>query len=198
MWYWIFRAFFTIVIRLFFKFKVEGVENIPRKTNFIVVANHNSWMDPVVLGVAVPKKINYIALRDLFEIGWLRWYIRLMEALPTGSSSKKAIDLLVENKNVGLFPEGGCSRDGKLKKFRKGAALLGIKTGRPIMPCVILGTFQILPRGAKFPKLFRTIKVKVGRPIYLLKEFEEAIDDIYLQQGTFKIRKAIEEMLNGG
>jgi len=99
---------------------------------------------------------------------------------------------------VGLFPEGGCSRDGKLRKFRRGAALLAARTGRPVVPCAILGTYEALPRGAKFPQLFRSLKVKIGKPIYLLKEFEDIIDDVYLQEGTLKIRRTIAEMIDEG
>jgi len=120
-----------------------------------------------------------------------------MEALPTGSSSEKAIDYLMKNKIVGLFPEGGCSRDGKLREFRRGAALLGLKTGRPVVPCAVLGSYKALPAWAKFPK-FVPIKVKISKPIYLLKEFDEVIDDMYLQEGIFKIRNAIKEMIDAG
>jgi len=153
-------------------------------------------MDPVVVGVAISRKINFIAMRDLYKIDRLKWFVQLMGALPTGASSKKAADLLNKNENIGLFPEGACSPDGNLRRFRRGAALLAIKTGRPVVPCAIFGSFQSFPRGAKFPKLFLPMKVKIGKPIYLLKEFEEVIDDIYLQEGIFRIRNTIKEMLN--
>lgn len=197
MWYWAFRALFKLTLKYCFAFKVEGIENLPLKTNFIVVANHASWLDPVIVGVAIPKKINYIAVRGLYKINWLRWFVRLMQALPTGSASEKAIEFLSKNKVIGLFPEGGCSRDGKLREFRRGAALLGLKTGRPIVPCAVLGSYKALPARAKFPK-FVPIKVKIGRPIYLLKELDELIDDIRLQQGTFEIKNTIQEMLDAG
>ena len=119
-------------------------------------------------------------------------------ALPTGSSSEKSIALIMENKIVGLFPEGKCSVDGKLGEFKRGVALLGYRTGRPIVPCAIIGAFKVLPWKAKFPKLFLPIKFKIGKPVYLLKEHEELIDDIQLQEGTFKIRNAIKEMLDAG
>ena len=128
MWYCTFRALFIVIFKLFFKLKIEGLENLPRKTNFIVVANHNSFLDPLVVMAAIPKKIHCIALRDLFKITWMRWFFRITETLPSGSASGKAINLLLNNKNVGLFPEGGVSRDGKLEEFRRGAALLALKT----------------------------------------------------------------------
>jgi 1-acyl-sn-glycerol-3-phosphate acyltransferase len=123
--------------------------------------------------------------------------LRLTETIPSGNSSEKALHLLINNKNIGLFPEGGLSQDGKLREFKRGAALLGFKTGRPIVPCAILGAYEALPRGARFPK-FAPIKVRVGRPRYLLKEFEEVIDDVYLQEGIFKIRNTIQEMIHAG
>lgn len=173
------------------------MENIPQKTNFIVVANHSSFLDALLVMVAIPKKIHCIALRDLYRVTWMRWVFKITETLPSGSASQEAINLLMKNKNVGLFPEGGVSRDGKLKEFRRGAALLAIKTGRPIVPCAILGTFEALPFAAKFPKLLPT-KVNIGKAKYLLREFEEVIDDVYLQEGILKIRNTIQEMIYAG
>ena len=195
MWYWIFRFFFTVFYKLFFRLKVEGLENLPLKTNFIIIANHTSWMDPVVLGVALPCRIYYIAMRTLYRIRWLRWYVKLMRALPTGTSSQHAIELLNRHRNIGLFPEGALSPDGSLRPFRRGAALLAIKTGRPIVPCAILGTYESYPRSAKLPKLFIPIKVIIGKPIYLLKEFHEVIDVTDLQEGIFRVRNAVINML---
>lgn len=198
MWYWIFRALFILILKLFFRFKVEGLENIPKKTNFIVVVNHASFLDTLVIGAAIPKKTYWIAARALYKIFWLRWFFQLIDALPSGSSSEKALDLLTKNKNVGLFPEGVVERDGRLKEFRRGPALLALKTGRPIVPCAILGSYAALPKGVKFPKFFLPIKVKIGKPKYLSKEFSDVIDDIYLQEGIFKIRNTIKEMIDAG
>lgn len=197
MWYCFFRGVFRIILKLFFRLKVEGLENLPQKSNFILIANHTSYLDPLVILAGIPQKISCIALRDLYRIFWLKWFLQKMSAFPSGSSSEKAVSLLMQNKNVGLFPEGGVSRDGSLREFRSGAALLAIKTGRPIVPCAILGTYQALPKTAKFPKP-APIKLKIGRPIYLLKEFTDVVDDLYLQEGLFRAKNTIKEMINAG
>ncbi len=197
MWYRIFRILFFVIAKIFFRLKIEGLENIPQKTNFIIVSNHNSFLDPPVIMAAVRQKIHCIALRDIYKIYWLGWFLRVIETLPIGSSSQKAINLLMQNKNVGLFSEGGVSRDGRLKEFRRGAALLALKTGRPIVPCAILGTFKALPIGAKFPQL-HPLKLKIGKAVYFAKEFDDIIDDLYLQEGMFKIRNIIKGMLDAG
>jgi 1-acyl-sn-glycerol-3-phosphate acyltransferase len=117
---------------------------------------------------------------------------------PIGGTSNIAIDYLRNGKVVGLFPEGGCSRDGRLRTFKTGVALLAFKTGRPIIPCAIQGSHQALPIRASFPKLFVPIKVKIGKPKYLLREPGDVIDDLYLEEGLFEIKNSIQEMLNAG
>lgn len=196
MWYWIFRFFFLCVLKLFFRFRIEGIDNLPAKTNFIVVANHCSLMDTMVVG-SLPRKIYWIAGRKWYDIPGLRWFLKNIHTLPSGSVSEGAIRLLVANKNIGVFPEGLCSLDGKLTNFKRGAALFAIRTGRPIVPCAILGSFQALPWGACIPT-FVPIKLIIGKPIFLLKEFSDTIDDVLLQEGMFKVRKAIQEMIDAG
>lgn len=197
MWYWIFKYGSLGFLKLFFGLKIEGLENLPRKHNFIVVANHASFLDPFVVAAAIPLKIHCLASDFLYRLPWLNWALKKLEALPTGNVSEKAVAYLTQDKIVGLFPEGGLSRDGKLREFRRGAVLLALKTGRPILPCAILGTFAVLPVRARFPKLL-PIKIKIGKPVYFLKEFDDIIDDVYLQEGNFKIRNIIKEMLDAG
>ena len=74
---------------------------------------------------------------------------------------------------------------------------MALRTGRPVIPCAILGAYQAFPRTAKFPKM-HPIKVKIGKPKYLLKEHENVVDDIFLQEGVFKIRNTIKEMIDNG
>jgi 1-acyl-sn-glycerol-3-phosphate acyltransferase len=197
MWYWVVRIAAIALFKVFFRLKVEGRENLYRKSNYIIIANHASFFDPFVLSAAIPGKIHYLASRELYKVPFVKWVLHRLEATPTGSSSEKAVQYLLDGKNVGLFPEGGCSRDGRMREFRRGAALLAHKTGRPIIPCAILGTFEALPVKAKWPK-FITIKVKIGTPICLLKEYDDCIDDIFLQEGTFRIRKAVKELVDAG
>ena len=170
---------------------------MPKKTNFIAVANHTSYLDPFIVGIAIPQKIYWLAIRDLYKSIWTRWFLRGAETVPVGQVSETLVNLLNKNKNIGLFPEGARTPDGKLREFRRGAALLALRTGRPIVPCAIIGAYEALPAAAWFPKIV-SIKIKIGKPQYLLKEFEDVIDDVYLQEGTFKIQNAIKEMLNAG
>jgi 1-acyl-sn-glycerol-3-phosphate acyltransferase len=197
MGYWIFKAFFLFIFKVFFRLKVEGRENLPKKSNFIVVCRHVSFLDAPLLMGAFPVKGHFIVADFLYNIPFIRWFLKVVEAIPIGKSSEIAVSLLLENKVVGMFPEGGVSRNGNLGEFRRGASLLAYKTGRPILPCAILGTDEALPLGAKFPK-FVPIKLKIGKPVYVPKEFGDWIDDVYLQEVTLKLRKIIQELIDAG
>ncbi len=198
MWYWAFRLIFSVLLKVLFRFKVEGLDNLPEKTNFIVVANHASIIDSVAIGVAIPKKIYWIAARWLYRVPWLAWFLQKTETQPIGGISERAVESLENNNNVGLFPEGKCSLSGKLGEFKRGAAMLAFRTGRPVVPCAVIGSFEALPWRKKIPRFFTKIKVKIGKPIYQLKEFDETIDDMYLQEGTSQIQDAIKELLYAG
>lgn len=182
-----------MILKIFFRLKVQGRENLPKKTNFIAVANHTSFIDPFILEAGIPRKVHCLMMRSIYHKFGLEWFFKLKETLPTGSASEKAVYLLNKNEVFGLFPEGRRSPDGRLGEFKTGAALLALKTGRPVVPCAILGAYEAYPRQARFPK-FHPIKIKIGKPIYLLKEFTEIIDDNYLQEGIFKIRNAVKEL----
>lgn len=197
MWYLIFRALTIFISKVFFRLKVEGLENLPQKTNFIVVANHASYLDPFVIGAAMPKRIYWLALRNFYQVPFIKWFMRQTETLPEGKASERLVRLLSKNKSVGLFPEGTRSPNGRLMEFRRGAALLALRTGRPVVPCAILGAHEALPVRANFPK-FVPITVRIGQPQYLLKELEDTVDDVYLQEGTFRIQKSIQDMINAG
>lgn len=198
MGYWIIKAISFVLLKTFFGFKVEGKENIPQKTNFIIVANHSSFLDPIIVQSVCPRKIHCLVWDKLYRNLFMRFFLWLEECISIGGvASLKAMRFLKQNRVIGIFPEGGRSFDGKLKEFKRGAALLALKTGRPIVPCAIVGAHQAYPRGALFPRM-HPIKIKIGKPVYLLKEFEDVIEDIYLQDGIFRIRRSIEEMLNAG
>ena len=197
MWYYFLRWLEIPVFRIFFRLRITGLENVPAKSNFIIVANHVSFLDPLVVMSAVPRKVFCIALRDIYKFKWMHWFLRMTDTVPSGSSSRLAAELLNTGHNVGLFPEGGVSRDGKLKEFRRGAALLAFKTGRPVVPCGILGTFEALPFGKRFPKPVR-ITLNIGKPVYLLKELDEEIDDVQLQQGIMRIKAEVKKLIDAG
>jgi 1-acyl-sn-glycerol-3-phosphate acyltransferase len=151
------KLFFAPLVRIYLRLTVRGAGAIPASGGAIVVANHASFLDPIVLGSACPRQIHFIVLQSMYDWWRLRWFYWGMHTIPVraGEADPKAIrqalTRLRSGEVVGLFPEGGRSGDGTLQDAKVGAALLAALSGVPVVPCWIQGAHQSLPPGAAFP-----------------------------------------------
>ena len=159
-----------------FDLRVAGLEKLPPSGPFIVSPNHQSFLDPFVVGSVLPWEV----FRDLFSVGtseifgsgfmrrlagWLRVIVvdpdaNLIPAMRAGAYGLRRGRVLV------LFPEGERSIDGKPKVFKKGAAILSIHLQVPIVPVAIEGFYEVWPRGKLFPQKFNPLRMSFGDPIY--------------------------------
>ena len=171
MLYIIAKIKFLIIFKLFFRLKVTGQQNIPQDGPFIIVANHSSLLDPVILGVSVRPKVIFVAAAYLFKIGWLGYLLRKANSIPVQgendiSSLKRALKILQAGGVLGIFPEGGVDRQKNNLPIKAGAAFLATRVGVPIVPIKIKGADKVLPRGAKFIRSLNKIEVEIKKPIY--------------------------------
>ena len=175
MLYIIAKIKFLIIFKLFFRLKVTGQQNIPLDGPFIIVANHSSLLDPVILGVSVRPKVIFVATAYLFKIGWLGYLLRKANSIPVQrendiSSLKRALKILQQGGVLGIFPEGGVDRQKDDLPIKAGAAFLATKVGVPIVPIKIKGADKALPRGAKFIRSLHKIEVEIKKPIYCSRQ----------------------------
>jgi len=166
---------FLIIFKLLFRLKVTGQENIPQDGPFIIVANHSSLLDPVILGVSIKPKIIFVAAAYLFEIRWLGYLLRKANSIPVQRENdikaiKQSLKILQQGGVLGIFPEGGIDRQKNNLPVRAGAAYLATKVGVPIVPIKIKGADKVLPRGAKFIKSLNKIEVEIKKPIYCSRQ----------------------------
>jgi len=200
MIYFFSRVFYSIILYWFFDFKVTGRENIPKKGPFIVVSNHISYADPVVIGVSfntVP--IISIAKSELFDKSLLGRWIKSLGciSIPRHSGSpkplKQALERLRDGKVLGIFPEGTRSKDGKLKKAELGVGLLVVKSKVPVIPMYIWGTDKALPIGQNHLTKAK-VSARIGKPIDI------SLDEKFLDKKKYyayigeQIMKAIAEI----
>jgi 1-acyl-sn-glycerol-3-phosphate acyltransferase len=164
-----------IIFKLLFRLKVTGQENIPQDGPFIIVANHSSLLDPVILGVSVRPKVIFVAAAYLFKIGWLGYMLRKFNSIPVQRENdikaiKQSLEILKRDGVLGIFPEGGIDRQKNNLPVRAGAAYLAAKIGVPIIPIKIKGADKVLPRGAKFIRSLDKIEVEIKKPIFCSRQ----------------------------
>jgi 1-acyl-sn-glycerol-3-phosphate acyltransferase len=164
-----------IIFKLIFRLKITGQENIPQDSSFIIVANHSSLLDPIILGISVRPKVIFVAAAYLFKMYWLGYLLRKANSIPVQgendiSSLKRALKILQQGGVLGIFPEGGVDRQKDDLPIKAGAAFLATKVGVPIVPIKIKGADKVLPRGAKFIRSLNKIEAEIKKPIYCSRQ----------------------------
>jgi 1-acyl-sn-glycerol-3-phosphate acyltransferase len=178
LFYIIAKIKFLLIFKLFFRLKVTGQQNMPQDGPFIIVANHSSLLDPIILGISVRPKIIFVAAAYLFKINWLGCLLRMANSIPIHrenytdniKSMKQALKILQKGGVLGIFPEGGVDRKKGGIPIKAGAAYLAAKVGVPIVPIKIKGADKVLPRGAKFIRSLNKIEVEIKKPIYCSRQ----------------------------
>lgn len=193
------RSIFWIILKIFWRMKVEGFENIPKKGAVIIASNHVSYLDPAVLIASSNRKIYFITKKEIFKNTFVSFILKKLNAFSVNRENvdilafKKVINILREEKVLGIFPEGKRSSNGELQELKLGAIKIAMKTGVPILPVGIIGTHKIYPRGIKFPILFKhKIIVKYGAPQHLNKL--KSKDKIYQKEELKLLGKKIKEL----
>ena len=165
-------AVMKVLTFVLFRLRVERLADLPAEGPLLVVANHKSYVDPVLVAVAVPRHVHFMAKAQLFNIPLLGMLIRRLGAFPVHrgrpdrSAISRAIELLKEGESVGLFPEGARIKGFPLGAGERGVSFIAVMAGTPILPVAILGNERIMPPGAHLPRLPR-VRVVTGEPFIL-------------------------------
>ncbi len=164
---WVVRT----ILRLFFGFHVDGLQHEPPSGPVIVVSNHVSGLDPLVVGVSLRRRVGFMAKEELFANPLLRWWMTACGAFsvrrgaPDRRALRTALALLSRGEILVMFPEGTRGHDRTLRPPEPGAALLAARTGAAILPLALLGTDEALPRDAHRLRRAR-IQVRIGPPLW--------------------------------
>jgi 1-acyl-sn-glycerol-3-phosphate acyltransferase len=169
-WFWFARWVCRVFCMLFFRMRSYGRENIPKKGAFVLISNHQSYLDPMLCGIPLKRRVNFLARETLFHHWFFGRAIASVGTIPVKqdeadiSAIRKAIDILKQGRGVCLFPEGTRSRDGKITPFKPGFGLLCRRGGAAVVPVVVDGAFECWPR---HKKLFShgSIMISYGKAI---------------------------------
>ena len=198
--FWLFWATFGIAARLWFRVRVEG--RPPLQGALVLAPNHTSYLDPILLGAVLRRRVTFLMTEVIWRSPLMGWFYRWNKAIPVSvrngnrEALRAARSVLEQGRVLGIFPEGGISRDGGLLLGNPGAVSLVLAAGAPILPVGIEGAHAAFPVGAWFPRP-RRITIRFGAPI-LPAELEAAAPDrkTRLQAATTLIMQRIAR-LNG-
>ncbi|HUG90914.1 MAG TPA: lysophospholipid acyltransferase family protein [Planctomycetaceae bacterium] len=167
-WYWLSIQFLLrFVFTVWLKYRARGVEKIPSTGGGLIVANHQSFLDPLLIGLPLSRPVSYVARDTLFPVPLIGWILRNAYVMPinrqaAGSATiRAAVERMQQGFLVGIFPEGTRCRRGEVGEFRPGFAAMVRRAKLPIFPVGIAGAHEAMPRGVWWIKR-RTVTVVFG------------------------------------
>lgn len=168
LWYLTLYGPCFAISKAMFRYRCAGKPHVPITGPVLIVSNHQSNLDPVLIGLGCPRQLKYFARIGLFF--WpFSWWIRALGAVPIDQKSaingiKTTLKLLKQGEAIVVFPEGSRTPDGKLHEMLPGFCVLARRSGATIVPTAIDGAFDALPRGAALPRLAE-ITLTICEPI---------------------------------
>jgi 1-acyl-sn-glycerol-3-phosphate acyltransferase len=170
-------VFIGPLLRLFFRPRIEGLEHIPEDGAAIVAGNHLSFSDHFLMPAILKRRITFLAKAEYFTGPGVKGrltaaFFRSIGQIPVDRSGKEAgqaairegLGVLGRGELLGIYPEGTRSHDGRLYKGKVGVAVMAIKGQVPVVPCAMVGTFEIQPPGQVVPRI-RRVTIRFGEPL---------------------------------
>ncbi len=179
------------LLRLVFRPRIEGLENVPASGPAIVAGNHLSFSDHFLMPAILKRRITFLAKAEYFTGPGIKGrltaaFFRSAGQIPVDRSGKDAgqaairegLGVLRKGELLGIYPEGTRSHDGRLYKGKVGVAVMALKAGVPVVPCAMIGTFEAQPPGKVIPNIHPVV-IRFGKPLdfsrYAGMEDEKAI-----------------------
>ncbi|WP_432799966.1 lysophospholipid acyltransferase family protein [Poriferisphaera sp. WC338] len=170
--WWFVTTLSLIWFKIFYRFKSTGSHNVPKKGSVLIIANHQSFLDPPIMGAASYRRSFFsLARATLWNSKTLGHIMNALKGFPVDQENadikamRDCISILKADHGLMLFPEGARTEDGKTAPFEMGVFLMIKRSGCTVVPAGIEGAYDVWPRGQSKPKLFGRIAVNFGEPI---------------------------------
>jgi 1-acyl-sn-glycerol-3-phosphate acyltransferase len=187
----------AVTLTLGWSLRCRGGINIPQAGPALLIANHQSFIDPMLVGLGTRRHLCYLARKTLFKPPWFAWLLRMLNAVPIDQEGvgKEGMRTILEQLRLGqavvIFPEGHRTEDGKMNPLKPGIHLLLKRTQAPIVPVGIAGAYEAWPVWRPYPvpaPLFLpgsrgTLGVSIGKPVdarrYAEMPREQALAELF-------------------
>ncbi len=169
-WYNFLHVGCRLAAVVLFRIRCQGREHLPRTGGVIVLSNHQSHLDPVLIGLACDRRMNFLARSTLFGFVPFRWLIRSLDAIAIDreglgiSGIKETLRRLKRGEVVLIFPEGTRTSDGQIAPLKPGFAAIAKRANVPLIPVSIDGAFDAWPRTNTLPRR-STIRIQFAPAI---------------------------------
>jgi 1-acyl-sn-glycerol-3-phosphate acyltransferase len=204
--YWVTKYTLGLVLKIVFRPLAWGVKNVPRRGPVILASNHLSFSDHFFGPLPVPRKVIFLAKSEYFTGRGVKGLISKaffagVGQIPIdragGAAGEQALrtglQVLAAGRVLGIYPEGTRSPDGRLYRGKTGVARLAIESGAPVVPCAMIGTFELQPPSTIWPNFRIRPGVKFGEPLDFSRYGGEA-DATLLRTVTDEIMQAIAKL----
>ena len=189
----LYRALHAVVpgmLNALYRPEVEGLEHVPTDEPAILASNHLSTVDVVFMPSVLTRPVYFLAKSEYFT-GLSRHFFSNVGVIPVArdggdaaeASLCKGQEILEAGNLLGIYPEGTRSPDGRLYRGKTGPVRLALRTGAPIVPVAMHGTYDVMPPGARLPRI-RRVGVRFGAPLDLSRYAGRAEDRVVLRVAT--------------
>ncbi len=144
------------IFALWLRMRARGFENLPKESGALLLINHQSYLDPLLVGMPLQRPVSYLARDSLFRVPVVGWVLRNTYVMPINRESastaslREAIRRLQHGFYVGIFPEGTRTETGAVGPFKPGFLALLRRADVPVIPVGVAGAYEAMPRGTPF------------------------------------------------
>jgi acyl-[acyl-carrier-protein]-phospholipid O-acyltransferase/long-chain-fatty-acid--[acyl-carrier-protein] ligase len=184
------------IVRTIYKVKAVHAERVPKEGGVLLLANHTSYVDALIVGAACQRPVRFVMWDVLYQLWWLNWFLRIVGTVPISATRAKdavrtVAAALKEGEVVCLFPEGQITRHGMINELRKGFELMARQADVPVQPVYLDGlygsifsyeggkVFKKWPRRLRYP-----VEVLFGQPLHGREGTNEAVRLQLLELGS--------------
>jgi 1-acyl-sn-glycerol-3-phosphate acyltransferase len=193
------------LLRRLFDLRVMGIEHLPAAGPFIVAANHHNYVDGVVLGVALPRPIAFVVMPRVYNASPLHpLFHRRLGSIPVSlerpdpGAIRRVLRALESGGVIGIFPEGPFSREGHLVPGQPGVAMIALRSGVPVVPAAIEGTYEALVGRRFYVPRRHPLSVRFGAPMHFARARHRGVTRADREDVTRRIMAEIAALLGVG
>lgn len=205
MFYFFFYTILAPVVKFLWIKEARGLDNIPREGGAILASNHESFLDPILIGAVSSRRVYYVVGERIFDRWWLKWIFQMTGQIRVDRLSKarnagairKCLQVLRDEQLLCIFPEGSLRRGRVFRKSYTGVARLALLSRKPVIPVSIKGAYELFPWHKRVPRFAKEATVVFGTPMFFAKYYGREQDESVMKEVMGEVMQEIGRLCGG-